>query len=56
MQKTFSLDDFHKKYETDTNELVINGRKFDIMLPGDLSRYINPADVMEDFLRTALDL
>ena len=45
----FSLDDFHKKYETDTNELVINGRKFDIMLPSDLSRFINPADIMEDF-------
>jgi predicted nicotinamide N-methyase len=45
----FSLDDFHKKYETDPAELVIHGRQFTIMLPRNLSRFINPADVMEDF-------
>ena len=49
MHKTFSLDDFHKKYETDINEVVINSRKFNIMLPKDLSRYINPGDVLRDF-------
>ena len=45
----FSLDDFHKKYETDPTELVIHGRKINIMLPRNLSRFINPDDVMEDF-------
>ena len=49
MEKTFTLDDFHKKYETETNELVINDRKFNLLLPSDLSRFINPADIMEDF-------
>ena len=46
---TFSLQEFYKKYETDTNELVINGRKFKILLPRSLSLFINPADVMQDF-------
>ena len=49
MHKTFSLDDFHKKYETDPGELVINGRKFKILLPRNLNRFINSDDVMQDF-------
>ncbi len=45
----FSLDAFHKKYETDNNELVINGRKFKILLPKDLDGFLNTDDVMHEF-------
>ena len=45
----FSLDAFHKEYETDVTELVINGRKFQILVPKDLDRFLNTADVMQDF-------
>ena len=45
----FSLDAFHKEYETDINDLVINGRKFKILLPKDLHRFMNAADVMHEF-------
>ena len=33
MDQTFSLESFYKAYETETKEMVINGRKFDILLP-----------------------
>jgi hypothetical protein len=42
----FSLESFHKEYETTTNEIVINGRKFQVLLPKDLSRFINTRDVL----------
>ena len=45
----FSLESFYKAYETETNELAINGRKFRIMLPKDLHQFINPHDVMHEF-------
>ncbi len=45
----FSLAAFHKEYETDVTELAINGRKFQILLPKDLDRFLNPADVMQGF-------
>jgi predicted nicotinamide N-methyase len=45
----FSLDSFHKEYETTTNELVINGRKFQVLLPKDLTRFINTQDVFHEF-------
>jgi predicted nicotinamide N-methyase len=45
----FSLDSFYKEYETDINELVINGRKFQILLPKDLHRFLNTDDVMQGF-------
>ena len=45
----FSLDAFHTEYETDLNDLVINGRKFQILLPKDLHRFLNTDDVMQAF-------
>jgi predicted nicotinamide N-methyase len=45
----FSLESFYKGYEAETNELAINGRKFQIMLPKDLNKFVNPHDVMDEF-------
>ena len=45
----FNLDAFHKEYETDINDLVINGRKFQIVLPKDLQRFLNADDIMQEF-------
>ena len=45
----FSLESFNKEYETETNELAINGRKFQILLPKYLHRFINNDDVMHEF-------
>ena len=45
----FSLESFHKEYETTTNELVINGRRFQVLLPKDLTRFINTRDVFNEF-------
>jgi predicted nicotinamide N-methyase len=45
----FSLESFHKEYETTTNEIVINGRKFQVLLPKDLARFINTRDVLHEF-------
>jgi predicted nicotinamide N-methyase len=45
----FSLEAFYKEYDTITHELVINERKFKIMLPRDLTGFINAADVLQDF-------
>ena len=45
----FSLESFHKEYDTTTNELVINGRKFQVLLPKDLARFINSRDVFFEF-------
>ena len=45
----FSLESFYKEYETETSELAINGRKFQIMLPKDLYKFINTDDVMRGF-------
>ena len=49
MDQVFSLESFTKKYETETTELVVNGRKFKILLPKNLSQFINTHDVMHDF-------
>jgi predicted nicotinamide N-methyase len=45
----FSLESFHKEYQTTTRELVINGRKFQVLLPQDLTRFINTQDVFHEF-------
>jgi predicted nicotinamide N-methyase len=45
----FSLESFNKEYETDTHKMVVNGRKFNILLPKYLSRFINPHDVFHAF-------
>jgi len=45
----FSLESFHKEYDTITSELVINGRQFQMLLPKDLTRFINTRDVFNEF-------
>jgi len=45
----FSLESFHKEYETITTEMLINGRKFQMLLPKDLTRFINTQDVFHEF-------
>lgn len=45
----FSLESFHKEYDTTTNEVVINGRKFQMLLPKDLTGFINTRDVFYNF-------
>jgi predicted nicotinamide N-methyase len=45
----FSIEQFYQAYETETVEIVINGRKFSILLPRYLNRFINPIDVLHDF-------
>jgi len=45
----FSLEAFHNKYETTTNEVVINGRRFQVLLPKELTGFINPQDVFHEF-------
>lgn len=45
----FSIEAFHQEYETESNEVVVNGKKFNILLPKYLDRFINPLDVLDDF-------
>lgn len=45
----FSLKSFHSEYETDTKEVVIKGRKFTILVPQSLDRFVDSEDVFHDF-------
>jgi len=45
----FSIENFYKEYETETTEVVINGKKFSILLPKYLDQFINSIDVFHDF-------
>jgi predicted nicotinamide N-methyase len=45
----FSIEAFYQEYETESTEAVVNGKKFNILLPKDLDRFINPNDVLDDF-------
>ena len=45
----FSLEQFYQAYETETAEFVIKAKKFNILLPKYLYRFINPADMLHDF-------
>jgi len=45
----FSIKQFYQTYETEAAEIVINGKKFRILLPRYLDRFINPTDVLHDF-------
>jgi len=49
MEDIFSLESFYKEYETGANELAVNGRRFKILLPKNLSQFIDASDVMHDF-------
>ncbi|MBW1798273.1 MAG: methyltransferase domain-containing protein [Deltaproteobacteria bacterium] len=45
----FSLESFHKEYETDTADLVIKGRRFTFLVPKSIDRFVDPGDVFHDF-------
>jgi len=45
----FSIESFYQEYETKSTEVVINAKKFDILLPRYLDRFINPDDGLHDF-------
>jgi len=45
----FLLESFHKEYETETTEVVVKDRKFQILLPGFLPRFIDTHDVFHEF-------
>ena len=45
----FLIEDFYKEYETETSEVVINGKKFSILLPRHFYQFIDPHDVFHDF-------
>jgi hypothetical protein len=45
----FSIEAFYQEYETESNEVVVNGKKFNILLPRYLDGFINPMDVLDDF-------
>jgi predicted nicotinamide N-methyase len=45
----FSIEDFSKEYETESTEVVINSKKFSILVPKYLYQFINPIDVFHNF-------
>ncbi len=45
----FSIEEFHKTYETETTDIVVNDKKFSLLLPKYLYRFLNPHDVFHDF-------
>jgi 2-polyprenyl-3-methyl-5-hydroxy-6-metoxy-1,4-benzoquinol methylase len=45
----FSIEQFYESYETEATQVVINGKKFSILLPKYLYRFIDPIDVFHDF-------
>ena len=44
-----SLESFDRKYETDTKDVVIRGRKFNFLVPRSLDRFVDPQDIFHDF-------
>lgn len=45
----FTIEDFHKTYETETTDVVVNDKKFSLFLPKYLYRFLNPHDIFHDF-------
>lgn len=45
----FSLDAFYQTYDTETNEMIIGGRKFNILTPRALEGFIDTDDLLKDF-------
>ncbi len=49
MINMFSLESFYQDYETETKEVVVKDRKFQILLPRSLTGFINTHDVFHEF-------
>jgi predicted nicotinamide N-methyase len=45
----FSLESFHKEYETDTVDLAIGERRFNFLVPKSIDRFVDTEDVFHDF-------
>ena len=45
----FSLDKFHRTYETTLIPVIINGQSLNLFTPASIDRFIDPDDVMIDF-------
>jgi len=45
----FSIDSFRKEYQTQSTQVVVNGRKFDLLLPRTIDRFIDPQNPLQDF-------
>jgi predicted nicotinamide N-methyase len=45
----FSLETFHKEYETDLSALKIRGRNFGFFVPKTLDRFLDPENTFHDF-------
>lgn len=45
----FSLETFHKEYETDLSALKIRGRNFSFFVPKTLDRFLDPENMFHDF-------
>ncbi|MBR9987697.1 MAG: methyltransferase [Desulfosarcina sp.] len=45
----FSLEQFHRTYDTATTPVTINGQTLRLFTPASIDRFINPDDVMDNF-------
>lgn len=45
----FSLESFDRRYETDTKEVVIRGKRFSVLVPESLDGFVDPEDIFHDF-------
>jgi predicted nicotinamide N-methyase len=45
----FSLESFHRQYDTDTADLVIRDRRLRFFVPKSLDRFVDQGDVFHDF-------
>jgi predicted nicotinamide N-methyase len=45
----FSLDHFHRIYDTVETPVTINGQRISLFTPGSLDRFIDPVDTMQNF-------
>ena len=45
----FSLDSFYKAYDTEKNDMVIGGRKFNFLTPRTLESFIDKDDLLKNF-------
>jgi hypothetical protein len=46
-----SLESFDRKYETETKDVVIRGRRFSVLVPRTLDRFVDPHDIFNNFAR-----
>ena len=45
----FSLEQFHRTYDTVTTPVTINGQTLKLFTPASIDRFINPDDMMDNF-------